>query len=115
MKHTGVLLLKYAAKALLNSSSFGLVPTSVVDAIVDGGESVAKDLWDWWGATTPEHERREAIEAIAKAMFSSLCQCVCSLARWGKATMRMTMNTNRTADAVYRLSASPPASIGLSR
>ena len=29
MKHTGVLLLKYAAKALLNSSSWGLVPSPV--------------------------------------------------------------------------------------
>ena len=67
MKNTGVLLLKYAAKALLNYVSFGLAPSPVIDVIVDGGESVAKDLWDLWGSKTPEAERREAIEEIAKA------------------------------------------------
>ena len=39
----------------------------MIDVIVDGGESVAKDLWDLWGSKTPEAERREAIEEIAKA------------------------------------------------
>ncbi len=37
------------------------------EGVVDGGESVAKDLWDLWGSKTPEDERREAIKAVAKA------------------------------------------------
>ncbi len=58
MKNTGVVLLKWAAKALLHNLAMGLLPSPAVDVIVDGGEGVARDLWAWWGEKTPEAERR---------------------------------------------------------
>ncbi len=71
MKNVGVFLIKQVAKAVLNTSTFGLA-SFAVDAIVDGGESVAKDLWEHWGSKTSEEDRKAAVEEIAKATADEL-------------------------------------------
>ena len=72
MKHLGLALLKGVAKGVVHYGSAGLIPGVAMDWLIDGGEAICNDVWEYWGKDRKEQERRQAIEEVAQATAAEL-------------------------------------------
>lgn len=75
---TPALLLKFAAKALVNAVGAG-IPGIVGEFAVEVLPEVAQDIWDWWGETRSETERQAEVEALAQAPADEVRQAVAAV------------------------------------